>query len=312
MGGAYDGGVEVQQARSFVAIAEELHFGRAAQRLQVTRSTLSRSLTQLERSLDTQLVERTTRSVVLTPAGEALLPHAQEVLSMVDRSGQIVAEATAGRTGRVRLGFASPSTNHVVGSLAREIRHRLPGLRLELISSVLSHTGLKQVRQGDLDIALGRWDALPAEVGSRVITHETLVLALPQGHRLTSHARVSMREVSQENWVVLPSGPGAALPQRLHILAAQSGFTPLITNIAPDSATSMVLVASGYGIALTQSSVQAHIYAPGVVFKEIAEAPPALPVRLIWRRDEQTAALREVVEVATRLHPPATGAAENH
>lgn len=302
--------MEIQQARAFVAVAEELHFGRAAERLRVSPSTLSRAVVQLERGLQTQLVVRTTRSVVLTAAGEALLPHAQELLTMADRSAEIVAAATQGRTGRVRLGFASPSTNHVVGSLAREIRHRLPGLRLELISSVLSHVGLRQVCEGELDIALGRWDALPAQVTSRVIAQEKLVLALPEGHRLARRASVSIKELEAESWVVLPSGPGAALPQRLHLLAAQAGFVPKITQIAPDSATSMVLVASGYGVAMTQSSVQAHIFAPGVVFREIAESPPALPVRLIWLQEGWSPALREVVGVAENLQLPVPHSAE--
>lgn len=297
--------MEIQQARAFVAVAEELHFGRAAQRLQVSQSTLSRSLAQLELQLRIQLVERTTRFVSLTRAGEALLPHAQELLTMADRSAEIVSAATQGRTGRVKLGFASPSTNHVVGSLAREIRYRLPGLRLELISSVLSHIGLRQVCEGELDIAMGRWDALPAQVASRVIAKEHLVFALPEGHRLAQRARVSIRELEKDSWVVLPSGPGAALPQRLHMLAAQAGFVPKITQIAPDSATSMLLVASGYGVALTQSSVRAHIFAPGVVFKEIAESPPPLPVRLIWSREGRSPALREVVGVAQNLQLPA-------
>lgn len=302
--------MEIQQARAFLAVAEELHFGRAAQRLQVSQSTLSRSVAQLERGLQAQLVERTTRSVVLTAAGEALLPHAQELLTMADRSAEIVAAATQGRTGRVRLGFASPSTNHVVGSLAREIRHRLPGLRLELISSVLSHISLRQVCEGELDIALGRWDALPAQVTSRVIVQEKLVLALPESHRLARRASISVRELERDSWVVLPSGPGAALPQRLHTLAAQAGFVPKITQIAPDSATSMVLVASGYGVAMTQSSVQDHIYAPGVVFRDIAESPPALPVRLIWLRDGWSPALGEVVGVAKNLPLPAANTSE--
>lgn len=302
--------MEVQQARVFIAVAEELHFGWAAQRLRLTQSALSRSLAQLERALGAQLVERTTRAVSLTPAGEALLPHAQEIVALVDRSAEIVSAASAGRTGRVRLGFAGPSTNHVVGLLARELRRRLPGLRLELVSSMLSHTSLGQVLEGSLDIALGRWDVLPADVASMVITQEDLVLAMPEGHRLARHARVGMKELARDSWIVLPSGPGAALPQRLHVLAAQAGFVPRITQIAPDSATSMVLVASGFGVALTQSSVQRHIHAPGVVFRELTEAPAPLPVRLIWRRDDTNPALIEVVETAQALHPSTLRAGE--
>lgn len=87
------------------------------------------------------------------------------------------------------------------------------------------------------------------------------------------------------------------------MLAAKAGFVPRITQIAPDSATSMVLVSSGFGVAMTQSSVQEHIYAPGVVFRQIAESPPPLPVRLIWRREDPSPALAEVIDVAKALHP---------
>lgn len=299
--------MEIQQARAFVAVAEELHFGRASERLRLTQSALSRSVAQLERSLGSTLVDRTTRSAELTAAGEALLPHAREIITLVDRCGDIVDEAARGRTGRVRLGFASASTNHIVGSLVREIRHRLPGLRLELESSALSHRGLEQILDGALDIALGRWDLLPAEVSSRVIAHEELVLALPSGHHLAGRAKVSLKELERDPWIALPSGPGAALPQRLHMLAAKAGFVPRITQIAPDSATSMVLVASGFGVAMTQSSVQEHIYAPGVVFRPIAESPPPLPVRLVWRREDPSPALAEVIGVAEALHPVRVG-----
>src|SRR5690625_3698626 len=300
---SYNERMEIQQARGFVAVAEELHFGRASDRLRLTQSALSRSLAQLERSLGSKLVERTTRSVELTPAGEALLPHAREIITLADRCADIVNEAAQGRTGRVRLGFASASTNHIVGSLAREIRARLPGLRLELESSALSHRGLEQILEGSLDIALGRWDLLPADVTSRVVTHEELVLALPQGHPLATHAQVSLSQLERESWITLPSGPGAALPQRLHMLAAKAGFVPRITQIAPDSTTSLVLVASGFGVAMTQSSVQEHIYAPGVVFRPIAPTPPPLPVRLVWRRQDPSPALAEVIDVAEALYP---------
>lgn len=300
---AYDVAMEIQQARCFVAVAEERHFGRAAERLRMTQSALSRSVAQLERSLSSRLVERTTRWVSLTAAGEALLPHAQEIVTLVDRSAEIVEEATKGRTGRVRLGFASPSTNHVVGPMARQIRDRLPGLRLELVSSMLSHIGLDRVLAGELDMALGRWDLLPADVASTVIAQERLMIALPVGHPLARRSAVSIKDLERDSWVVLPSGPAAALPQRLHSLAAQVGFVPKITQIAPDSATSLVLVAAGYGVALTQSTVRDHIHAKGVEFRPIAEQPPPLKVKLIWRRDDESPALHEVIDVSKHLHP---------
>jgi DNA-binding transcriptional LysR family regulator len=293
--------MEIHHARAFVAVAEELHFGRAAMRLQLTQSTLSRSVAQLEKRLQTQLVARTTQSVSLTPAGEALLAHARELIALADRTSEVVAAATQGETGRVKLGFSGPSTNHVVGLLAREIRSRLPGVRLELISSVMSYVGLEQVLSGDLDIALGRWDVLPADVTSRIIGYEQLVLALPQDHPLCGNDKISLKALEHENWVILPSGPGASMPQRLHTLAGRAGFMPKIAHEAPDSATCMVLVASGYGVSLTQTSVQEHVYAPGVEFRELDSEDLELQVRLIWRRDDQNPALDKVLRVSEHI-----------
>ncbi len=286
-----------------MAVAEELHFGRAATRLQLTQSTLSRSVAQLEKKLDSSLVARTTKSVSLTSAGEALLPHARKLLELVDRTPDVVAAANEGLTGRVRLGFSGPSTNHVVGFLAKEVRARLPGIQLELSSSLMSYVGLEQVLNGDLDIALGRWDALPADVESRVIGYEELVLALPNDHPLGDQDAISLRDLEKDNWVVLPSGPGASMPQRLHTLASRDGFIPRISHVAPDSATCMVLVASGYGVSLTQTSVQEHVYSPGVIYRKLdAEREDTeLQVRLVWKREDQNPALAKFLEVSEQV-----------
>lgn len=286
-----------------MAVAEELHFGRAAARLHLTQSALSRSLAQLERGLGTKLVDRTTRTVTLTAAGEALLPHAQQIVLLVDRTEDLISDAVQGRTGRVRLGFAGPSTNHVVGRLAHNVRARMPGVNLELISAVLSHHGLDKLLSSELDLALGRWDFLPAEVESRVIAREQLVVAMPLHHPQARSSCLPLAQLAKESWITLPSGPGAALPQRLSVLAAQADFVPRITHVTPDSATSLVLVAAGYGVALTQSSVRNNIHAPGVVFRPLCENPPPLDVRLAWRRDDDNPALKAVVDISRRLLP---------
>jgi DNA-binding transcriptional LysR family regulator len=295
--------MEIQQARVFVAVAEELHFRRAAARLHLTQSALSRSLAQLERGLGARLVDRTTRTVSLTAAGEALLPHAQQIVLLVERTEDLISDAVQGRTGRVRLGFSGPSTNHVVGRLAHDVRVRMRGINLELISAVLSHHGLDRLLSCELDLALGRWDFLPAEIESRVIAREQLVVAMPLNHRQARVGCVPLPQLAKESWISLPSGPGAALPQRLSMLATQADFVPRITHVTPDSATSLVLVAAGYGVALTQSSVRDNIHAPGVVFRPLCEDPPPLEVRLAWRRDDTNPALGAVVDISRELLP---------
>lgn len=296
--------MEVQQAEAFLAVAEELHFGRAAKRLHMAQPPLSRLIRQLETELGATLFERTTRSVTLTPQGEALLEPARELVMLSRRMREIVQQAAQGRIGRLRLGFAGPSVNQLVGQLARRVRHEQPGIALELHSAQFSHRGLEHVVDGTLDLVIGRWDFLPADVDSRVVAHEELLVALPEHHQLAAHARLSPADLASEPWVVLPGRSAATLPNRLHMLGAAGGFVPRIVQQAPDSSTQLLLVAAGMGIALTFSGVRDNVPAAGVVYRPIEADQTLVEDRLIWHRANPSPALREVLVIAEQLFPP--------
>ncbi|QCP07257.1 LysR family transcriptional regulator [Micrococcus luteus] len=296
--------MDVHQAKAFLAVAEELHFGRAAGRLQIAQPALSRTVKQLERSLGTDLFVRSTRRVELTAAGLALLEPARTLVQASQTAREAVQSALAGETGTVRLGFAGASTHGVVGQLARSVRRRRPGLTLEIHSSQFSHLGLERVLEGSLDVAIGRWDFIPHELASRVIAHEEAIVALPADH---PHAQetgpIDVGLLRDEPWVTLPSGLGSALANRLTTLATSAGFAPRVVQQAPDSFTQMVLVAAGLGCAVTLDSVRDNSATPGVVYRPVAGDNPPLEVRMLWRSLDASPALRAVLDLAPAAEP---------
>lgn len=293
--------VDVPQAEAFLAVAEELHFGRAAARLHMAQPPLSRLIQQLEKKVGAQLFDRSTRRVELTHAGKALIDPARTVLSAAADAFQAVQDAKAGGLGRVRIGFAGASVHRSIGEIARQVRLISPRLGLDFLGSYFSHQGMENVLEGSLDLAIGRWDSIPEEIASRVLRREEVLIVLPMRHRLARQAAVRMKDLAADQWVTLPGGSGSALSNRLSQLAKDAGFVPRIVQSAPDSWTLMVLVGSGMGSAITLDSVRDNVNAEDVVFKPIDGVNPPLEVRVIWRRDNDNPALQTVIQAAERV-----------
>lgn len=293
--------MQVSQARAFLAVSEELHFGRAAARLHIAQPPLSRMIRQLETELGAVLFVRTSRSVRLTAHGEALVEPARELVMMSERMREIVRRVDGGETGRVRLGFAGPSVHHLVFELARLLRRRRPGLILELHSSQFSYPSMEKLRAGDLDAVIGRWDFLPPEVESMPIAGEELVVAIPEGHPLADGDAIDIADLADAPWIVLPGGSGATLSNRLQILGMRGRFVPRIVEVAPDSHTQLLLTAAGAGFALTFSGIRDNVPAQGVAFRSIRPPLGDVEVRLAWRRGDETPALAVIVDIAREL-----------
>lgn len=301
--------MEVHEAKAFLAVAEELHFGRAAATLRIAQPPLSRLIKSIEKSLGAQLFERSTRQVSLTPAGAALVEPARELVAASEQARTAVAKSMTGETGRVRLGFAGASINRKVGELARHVRTHRPGVHLELHGSQFSHTAMQKVLDGSLDVAIGRWDFIPSELRSSVIGHEEVMVVLPSNHPLAEAPRVEMSQLAEESWVILPAGPGAALQNRLTSLATAAGFVPRVAQVAPDSWTLVVLVAAQIGCALSLDTVRDNVSSDGVVFRPLAQPQRPLDVQLVWRAADPNPALRAVVRLAQNLYGDPRGQA---
>ncbi|MET0915401.1 MAG: LysR substrate-binding domain-containing protein [Jiangellaceae bacterium] len=301
--------MDIEQLRSFLAVADELHFGRAAERLHVAQPPLSRTIKRLERELGTRLFDRNTRSVRLTSSGQALMDPAQEVLDALRRAETAVRSADHGEVGTVRIAFAGVSTHRLVARLARVVRSQRPGIQLELSSQNFAQPAMKRLLAGETDLALGRWDVVPAEISAQVVMPDSLVLAVPDTHPLAGARRLSIGQLVSEGFVSLPPHEGSVLPDRLRRLAHANGFVAEVVQVAPDTQTALALVSAEVGCHLTLASVAENVTDPHVVFIPLNESTPSLDVHLraAWRRDDQNPALRAVLDELLTLNDGAAG-----
>jgi len=305
--------MDINEIRSFLAVAEELHFGRAAERLHVAQPPLSRTIKQLERELGTTLFDRNTRSVRLTSSGQALMEPAKEVLEALRRAKAAVTSADDGEVGTVRIAFAGVSTHALVARLARAVRSQRPGIVLEMSSQNFAQPAMKRLLAGETDIALGRWDVIPADVTATIVMRDSLVVAVPDTHALAGARRLSISQLSSDSFISLPLHVGSVLPDRLQRLAQAGGFVADVAQIAPDTQTALALVAAQVGSHLTLGSVARNVSDPHVAFIPLDEPVPNagdVHLRAAWRRDDTNPALRVVIHELMALDVPPGQAAE--
>jgi DNA-binding transcriptional LysR family regulator len=290
--------MDLHQLEAFLAVAEELHFGRAAERLHIAQPPLSRTIKQLERDVGAPLFDRTTRSVRLTTAGEALVEPAQRVLDDVRSARRAVKSAGRGETGRVRVGFAGPSSHLLVGQLGRLVRERNPGIELSLRSTTYGHEALRAVVNGDLDLAIARWTTEPPGIAHRIVSVEHYVLVVPEEHPLAHREQVSMTELRDEPFIALPADPGSSVRDHFVKFASAAGYVPNIVQTAPDSWTVMALVGAGVGLTVTLDTAVDNLVQDGIAVVPLEEGRTPTYCRLAWRRDDANPALRQVLRAS--------------
>ncbi|POX36299.1 LysR family transcriptional regulator [Streptomyces sp. Ru73] len=293
--------MELRHLTGFVAVAEELHFGRAAERLHIAQSPLSQQIRMLERDLGATLFDRTTRSVRLTAAGQALLGPARSLLADASAARRTVQAVSLGEAGRVTVGYAGAGGCAALPPLARAVAAEFPGIELSLQGQVYSGEALDRITDGTLDLG---FVALPVRRGvlSRVVRLERLTVALPDSHPLAGREAVGVAELAQERFVTYPAARGSAVREAAVRACHVAGFAPRISQEAPDTYDLLGLVAAGVGVALVVESAR-HIRLDHVVFRPLAGGPAPLPVALAWRAADESAALRNVLKTAERVLP---------
>ncbi|MFI5793463.1 LysR substrate-binding domain-containing protein [Streptomyces sp. NPDC051677] len=294
--------MELRHVSAFLAVAEELHFGRAAKRLQMAQPPLSQQIRQLEKELGVQLFERNTRSVRLTSAGQALVEPARTILEDIDVATRIAKAAGRGEFGRVTVGFAGASSHETLPLLTRAVAAAHPGIELVLEGQTYANIALGRVAERALDLGFVRLPVTQPGVAARVIAEEELVCALPSGHPLARRKRIPVAELSDERFVSFPANSGSSLRDATVRTCEDAGFTPRVAQEAPDSHTILALVAAGVGVTLTLTSCQ-HIQQTGLVYRPLTGPPIRLQAALAWRKDNPSAALRAVLAVAEEALP---------
>jgi DNA-binding transcriptional LysR family regulator len=297
--------MDLQQLQVFVAVAEELHFGRAAVRLHLAQPYVSRTVQALEADLGVELFRRTTRRVELTAAGAALVEPARAMVALGAEARRAVTAAHQGRSGRVRIGFAGPSAHVAVGQLARAVRERHPLIDLEFLPGRYGATAVSELLGNEVDLVLARFAEPPAGVSSRSVARDRCVVAVPENHRLDRAGGLRFADLRDEPFVAFPESFGSAVRGILVSRCQDAGFTPRFVQTAPDSWTSMALVSAGVGLHFTTAGAVAHLPLDGVRIREIADPLLAIAVYLVWRRGDHDPALSRVLNTSEDVLPDA-------
>jgi len=264
---------------------------------------VSRTIRALETELGVELFKRDTRNVSLTNAGQEFLQPARDILESFRRATRIVQAADRGETGLVRIAYAGASTQVIVGRLARESRTQLPGIVLELQSQNFAEPAMSRVLQGEVDIALGRWDHIPAGVATRQLAREELVLAVPSSHPLAHNATSSIAHFSTEHFITLSAHPGSVLGDRFRKICHSSGFEPEIVQVAPDTWTAISLVAAGVGCTLTLSTVANNVNDPNVAFIRMTDEYLPVELKMAWMDNAENGAVKAILDLSELTLP---------
>ncbi|WP_437070229.1 LysR family transcriptional regulator [Streptomyces sp. enrichment culture] len=274
------------QLHAFVVLAEELHFGHAATRLGIAQPPLSQQIRRLEEKVGHTLFTRPPGRVSLTPAGRELLPAARQALTGLAQGLAAARAVGSGRTGRLRVGFAASLALTVLPGLLGAHRHRFPGVELD-IREMTTAPQLAALRDGTIDVGLLREPPAAAEgLAFRTLLGEPLVAVLPSGHPLATRRRtvVSLGDLADQPFVLLPREAGPGLHDRITSACAGAGFTPRVAQHAVEWQTVCALVEAGLGVSLAPAAIR-RIRLKGVAFRRLQPPAPQTTVAAAWRSD---------------------------
>ncbi|MEB3182692.1 MAG: LysR family transcriptional regulator [Nostocaceae cyanobacterium] len=291
--------MELRHLRYFVTVAEELHFGRAAERLHISQPPLSQQIRQLELELGFQLFHRTQRTVQLTEAGQVFLGEVRQIFRQLEQAVQVGRQASRGEMGQLIVGFVSSAGYNVLPVIIRRFRTSIPGVNLEL-HELTTDTQLQWLRENRMDVGFVRPPVEEDSFCSEIIFAEPLVVALPETHPQAKRSRVSLRELVGETFIMFPRALAPGLYDPIISLCSGAGFSPSVSLEAIQMQTIVSLVAAEMGVAIVPESLQ-NLQRTGVVYKPLEEPTPKVAIAMIWRRYHTSATVQRFLEVVREV-----------
>ena len=292
--------MNLQRLRYFVAVAEELHFGRAADRLNMSQPPLSQQIRLLEREFDTALFDRSTRRVSLTDAGAFLYPEAVRLLATADGVDRLMDQHRHGQAGTLRVGFVDSAAYEVMPRVLSEYRRRWPRVDYEL-HTMSSDEQVQALASGQIDLGIGRAAADPLHIEATLVMHEPLLVAVGASHRLADAPQTSLNRLAGEPII----GFDRRVSPSLHAVltgmlgAADVAYDPIIE--ATEYATILGFVAAGEGIAIVPAGVQTF-RPPELHYAALMDRSASMPLLLLTRTGEPPPLVAQALDVAAELY----------
>lgn len=291
--------MELRHLRYFVAVAESLHFGQAAARLQIAQPSLSHQIRQLESELQTTLLRRTKRRVELTEAGRLFLDDARDVLARADRAAVIARRIGRSDTPRLRVGVGYCMDQSDVASAVGIYNARHADVQVEL-KTMSVPSQLAALRDARLDVGFVRPPVTDPALRSEVVTREQLVVALPPGHRLAAKSRIPLSALAKEAFVLPPHEVVPVFHDVVLRLCREAAFIPHAPHEADHLQMIVAMIASGAGVGLVPTTARKFRH-HRVAYRPIDPSPDDLEISIVWRRDDASPSLSAFVAEARRV-----------
>lgn len=270
--------MDLRQLRHFVAVADQLHFGRAALALHTAQPALSLSIQRFEQELGFPLFERSRRHVALTPAGAGLLPEARRTLAQAERTVHIAERLRRGAHGQLRIGFVGSATYGALPSAVSTFRRAAPEVTLSL-TEMSTHAQIDALHADELDVGFIR-PPVTSELELATVRREPLVVAMPSTHRLCRARQLTLDRLVDEPFVLFPRQVGPGYVDLVLSACLRAGFSPRVEHEVDNIQTIIGLVAAGLGVALVPQPVS-QLKLPGVAYRTLAD-PTSSELAMAW------------------------------
>src|SRR5262245_48686951 len=291
--------VELRHLRYFEAVATELSFSRAAERLHIAQPPLSRQIRQLESEVGAELIDRKARPLQLTPAGRFFLEQTLQFLARLQEAGNATRRIARGQRSWFGIGFVPSTLYGVLPEVIRRFRDAYPKVEMTL-SELITVQQAEALKSGRIDVGFGRLVLDDPEIGNEVLLNEPIVAALPARHALLRRARLGLAELVGEPLILYPARPRPSYADHVIQVFRTYGLTPTVEMEANELQTAIGLVAAGVGLALVPESVR-RLHREDVAYRPLSDDGAVSPVIINFRADDRSALLahlRELVRTA--------------
>ena len=296
--------IDLRHLRYFIAVAEEGHVTRAAEKLGIQQPPLSQLIKSMERELDVQLFRRKPRGVELTEAGRAFLDNVRATLAQLDRAFETTRRTARGEQGQISVGYSSSTAFHpLVPRIIRVFRDSYPLVTVTLAEGFPDDL-IEQMRRDEIDTAfIGTSISDPQGVSVNSLLEEDMIVALPAGHPLSRLKILSLKALAGETFILFGRPHGALTSQSNAVVAAcqDAGFNPNLGPAASHISSRLNLVAAGLGIAVVAASLR-RMNIEGVVYRPLrGGARLKVPLNLVSRRGDSSVAVQQFSKLAKRV-----------
>jgi DNA-binding transcriptional LysR family regulator len=287
--------IELRHLETFLVVAEEMNFKRAARRLNIAQPPLSRQIRRLEQDLGVTLFQRTQRRVQLTEAGQALVTEARQILATIEQSIRVVQRANRGEVGKLVVGFEGSSAYEVVPFSLKVYQEQFPSVEV-IVHQMTTGQQVQALIEERINVGflvpLLRDENLMMET----VLQEPMILALPENHPLSNQSEIDLQDLANESFIVGPHQQRCGLYEQVIVACRQAGFSPKVVQETEEMQITLGFIAAGLGVALLSASAQ-NIRRPGVVYRTLTPPIPKMELAIAWRINNQSSILQGFLTV---------------